>query len=161
MQVIAGRKAETPPDADEQTMMLRLAGIRNWLCMRDEAYYIHTRIYPQCILACNRNSPSRRKILSSSYLIAELDSCLEQLDPLVREIARAWQSSGSERPQRNGNFRAEAPNAIRGGIGSLRRKWLLHRESERTSGVNANQCELRAGRLCHPVCQGQSRTNLP
>jgi len=69
MQVIADRKAETPPDADEQTMMLRLAGIRNWLCMRDEAYYIHTRNYPQCISACNRNSPSRRKILSSSYHI--------------------------------------------------------------------------------------------
>jgi hypothetical protein len=35
-QIIADRAAETPPDAEGQSMMSRLAGIGHWLCMRDD-----------------------------------------------------------------------------------------------------------------------------
>jgi hypothetical protein len=35
-QIRADRGAETSPDVEEQSMMLRLAGIGNWLCMRED-----------------------------------------------------------------------------------------------------------------------------
>ena len=34
--IIADRTAETPTDAEEQSMMSRLAGIGHWLCMRED-----------------------------------------------------------------------------------------------------------------------------